>query len=80
MFFAFLVGFVLAEIVSITKNLWVVILWHASHDYISSITGDTLDRKALIVLAIQTVILLAYAICIWKSSTEEKSDLIGVIE
>lgn len=71
MFFAFIVGFVLAEIVFITKSLWIVILWHAAHDYISSITGDLLNTKALIVLAIQVVILLAYAVCIWKKSTEE---------
>jgi membrane protease YdiL (CAAX protease family) len=68
MMFAFLVGFVLAEIVSITKSLWVVIAWHAAHDYISNITGDTLDRTALIILAIQVGILLVYSIGIWKMS------------
>lgn len=67
MFFAFLVGFVLSEIVSISKSLWVVIIWHAAHDYISSITGDALDRTALIILAIQVGILLVYAIGIWKT-------------
>ncbi len=71
MFFAFLVGFVLAEIVFITKSLWLVILWHAAHDYISSITGDSLDTKALIILAFQVVVLLIYAVCIWKKSTED---------
>ncbi|SHO47684.1 CPBP family intramembrane glutamic endopeptidase [Anaerocolumna xylanovorans] len=71
MFFAFLVGFVLAEIVSITKSLWVIIIWHAAYDYISSITGDALDRKALIILAIQVGILLVYAIFIWKMSNAE---------
>jgi len=70
--FAFLVGIVLAEIVSITKSLWLVILWHASHDYIANITGDSLDSKALIGLALQVIILLIYAICIWKSSLGEK--------
>ena len=66
--FAFLVGFVLAEIVSITKSLWIVILWHAAHDYISSITGDALDTKALIILAIQVAILLIYGAYLWKKS------------
>jgi membrane protease YdiL (CAAX protease family) len=66
--FAFLVGFVLAEIVSITKSLWIVIIWHAAHDYISSITSDTLDTTALVILAIQVVILSVYAICIWRRS------------
>lgn len=40
MFFSFLVGFVLAEIVSITKSLWGIIFWHAAHDYIANITSD----------------------------------------
>ncbi|MFT4145396.1 MAG: type II CAAX endopeptidase family protein [Mobilitalea sp.] len=70
-FFAFLVGFVLAEVVFITKSLWIAILWHAVHDYISSITGDSLDSKALIILAIQVVVLVIYAVCIWKKSSEE---------
>ncbi len=74
MFFAFLVGFVLAEIVSITKSLWVVIIWHAAHDYIASITSDTLDTTALIVLAIQVGILLIYAISIWKRCSIEATN------
>ncbi len=78
MFFAFLVGFVLAEIVSITKSLWIVIIWHAAHDYISSITGEALDRTALIALAIQVGILLVYAICIWKMSNVDDTVTHGV--
>jgi membrane protease YdiL (CAAX protease family) len=68
MFFAFLVGFVLAEIVSITESLWLVIIWHTAHDFISFTTEEALDRTALIILAIQVVILLIYAIGIWKRS------------
>lgn len=77
MIFAFLVGFVLAEIVSISKSLWVVIIWHAAHDYISCITGDALDTTALIILAIQVGILLVYATCIWKRSTVDDTIIIG---
>jgi Predicted protease of the Abi (CAAX) family len=73
MTFAFLVGFVLAEIVSISKSLWIVIIWHAAHDYISSITGEAPDITALIVLAIQVGILLVYAIYIWKRSNVDNS-------
>ncbi len=72
MFFAFLVGFVLAEIVSITKSLWLVIIWHVTHDFISFTTEEVLDRTALIILAIQVVILLIYAIGIWKKSCLEE--------
>lgn len=71
MFFAFLVGIVLAEIVSITKSLWALIIWHASHDYISSVTGDALDKTALIILAIQVVILLVFAIAMWQIKKED---------
>ena len=80
MFFAFLVGFVLAEIVSITKSLWVVIIWHASHDFISSTTSDNLDSSALIILAIQVAILLIYAICIWRINDEEETATLGFNE
>lgn len=72
MFFALLVGFVLAEIVSITKSLWQVIIWHAAHDFISFTTEEVLDRKALIILAIQVVILLIYAIGIWKQNSKNE--------
>jgi membrane protease YdiL (CAAX protease family) len=68
--FAFFVGLVLAQIVSTTKSLWIVIVWHASHNYISEITGDSLDLKAIIVLAVQLVILLIYTIGIWAVSTK----------
>lgn len=80
MIFAFLVGLVLAEIVSISKSLWIVIIWHAVHDYISSITGETLDTTALIVLAIQVGILLIYAIYIWKKSNVNVTVTLGVTD
>lgn len=75
MLFAFLVGFVLAEIVSITKSLWIVIIWHAAHDFISTTTQEALDHTALIILAIQVALLLVYAIGIWKKSTLLENDI-----
>ncbi|MDF2942334.1 MAG: Abortive infection protein [Herbinix sp.] len=78
MLFAFLVGLILAEIVSITKSLWIVIIWHASHDYISSITEESLDQKALIIIAIQVIILLVYAISIWKKSNVEDKEILNL--
>lgn len=77
MLFALLVGFVLAEIVSITKSLWIVIIWHAAHDFISSTTSESLDRTALIILAIQVAILLIYAIGIWKRTTVQENVVSG---
>jgi len=72
--FAFLIGFVFAEIVSITKSIWVVIICHFAHDFISMSTGETLDRNAIIILAVQTVILLIYAIVLWKTGIEKNID------
>jgi membrane protease YdiL (CAAX protease family) len=74
MIFAFLVGFVLAEIVSITKSLWFLIIWHALHDYIASITCEDWGIKAIITLALQVCILLIYAIVIWKTNKKLESD------
>ncbi len=73
MLFAFLVGLVLAEIVTITKSLWVPIIWHVSHDFISGVTGDSLDVKALILLGIQVAILIVYAVYMWKTSNTEET-------
>jgi len=68
--FAFVVGFVLAEIVSITESIWVVIIWHTAHDFIAMTmtTQDTLDTTALVILAAQTIILLVYAVALWKKN------------
>jgi len=67
--FAFLVGFVLAEIVSITQSIWLVIIWHASYDFIAMTTTDTLDTLSLLILSAQTIILLVYAVALWKNCT-----------
>lgn len=74
MIFAFLVGFVLAEIVNITKSLWFLIIWHALHDYIASITREDLEIKAIVVLALQVCILVIYAIIMWKANKKFDSD------
>lgn len=78
--FAFLVGFVLAEIVSITKSLWFVIIWHVAHDFIASTTSDAIDRKGLIILGAQVGILMVYAILIWRKSLKEELFPVGVSE
>jgi membrane protease YdiL (CAAX protease family) len=64
--FALLVGFVLSEVVIITKSLIIVIIWHFLHDFLALITGDSLGKEDLIILAIQIVIMLVYAIFIWR--------------
>lgn len=75
MIFAFLVGFVLAEIVNISKSLWFIIIWHAIHDYIASVTDEKLDTKAIVILLLQVSVLFIYAIIMWKKvSKEHKPD------
>ena len=71
MIFSFLVGFVLAEIVCITKSIWIAIFWHAAHNYIASITEGNMDNKALIKVGFQVFVLFVYAILMWRKSVEE---------
>lgn len=70
--FAFLVGLVLAEIVCLTGSLIGVIVWHTTHDFIAYSTGDALDTKGLIILIVQVVVLLGYAVYLWKPATKDK--------
>jgi uncharacterized protein len=71
--FAFLVGLVLALIIRITKSLWVGILWHAVHNFLSYCTEVEIDRTALIVVGAQVLILLIYAIGLWKKSSTSRA-------
>jgi len=74
--FAFLVGFVLSEIVIITKSIVIVIIWHFTHDFVALITGDNLGKVDLIILAIQVIILLFYAMIIWKNGINKMEKII----
>lgn len=74
MLFAFLVGIVLSQIVSITNSLWVLIVWHAAHDYIASITNGNLDIRELVILALQVCILLIYTVGLWKAGKQAGKD------
>lgn len=80
MLFAFMAGFVLVEIVSISKSLWIVIIWHAAHDYIAGVTNDVFDTTKLIILAVQVVVLLIYAIYLWIRSNEDNMVTLGVTD
>ena len=64
--FAFLVGLVLAELLVQTGSLWVLIVWHAAHDFISYITPEVLDAGALVLLGAQVAILLVYVVVLQK--------------
>lgn len=69
-FFAFLFGFICAELVVITESLIPVIIWHFAHDFISFISGDTLNNLPLIVLGVQCAIMLIYAIHLWRNQNK----------
>ena len=64
--FAFLVGLVLAELLVQTGSLWVLVFWHAAHDFISYITPQVLDAGQLALLGVQVAILLVYVVVLQK--------------
>lgn len=64
--FAGLVGLVLAEIAAITGSLWIGIAWHALYDFISYAGGDALTPATLAALAVECLILAAYAAFLWR--------------
>ncbi len=64
--FACLVGFVLAELVSIVGSLWVGIVWHMVYDMAAFSTGDELTAKAVAGVVISTALLGAYAVWLWR--------------
>ncbi|MCY9532398.1 CPBP family intramembrane metalloprotease [Paenibacillus alvei] len=72
--YAFLIGIVFAEIVSITKSLWFVIVWHAAHDFISLLTEGSIET-GIIILPVQVALLLFYAIYLWKKHIAQESSI-----
>lgn len=64
--FACLVGLVLAEIVAITGSLWVGIVWHLVYDLTAWSAVDTYAPTALVGLAVMTVVLVGYAVWLWR--------------
>lgn len=71
--FAFLVGLVLVQILNLTKSLWVGILWHIVHNFLSFSTEDVFDDKAIIVVAAQFIILIVYAIGLGISLSKQQA-------
>lgn len=60
-----LIAFVFAEIVVTTRSIFIPIIWHFTHNFISSITAETSYGMTLIIVGIKCVILLSYAIYLW---------------
>jgi membrane protease YdiL (CAAX protease family) len=64
--FSFIVGIICAEIVIITKSIIPVIIFHTIHDFVASITNDSVSGIALIILIIQMLILILYIVLTWN--------------
>jgi len=63
--FAFVIGIVYAETVIITKSIIPAILFHSMHDFVAMVTNDSVEGTALIILIIQFIILIIYAIIMY---------------
>lgn len=68
-FFAFLFGFVAAQISVLSQSLLPAIIWHFAHDFLAFMTGNELDSRAMVVLAFQCLVLIAYAVYLNKQIT-----------
>lgn len=66
-FFAFLFGFVCAEIVVITGSIVPAILWHFIHDFLAYITDEGSTSFIIAAAFIQTVILITFAVYLYKN-------------
>lgn len=64
-FFAFFAGIVLAEIVVITNNIVVAMLWHFLCDFLAYTTNDGSLLFNLVGAVIQTVVLIAFFIYLY---------------
>lgn len=74
--FAFLFGFIAANIVVITKSLVPVIVWHVAHDFIALLSGDVLNSVSLLVLCAQLLIMALYAVYLWKQTARRHLETI----
>lgn len=63
--FAGLFGIVTAELVMLTRSMLPVMIWHASHNILSSLTSSAMTVE-LIVVGIQCVLLTLMAILLWR--------------
>ncbi len=64
--FAVLFGFVAAELVVLTGSLWPSIAWHAMWDFANYLGGNSAAPAALIGIGIACVIMVVYAIVLWR--------------
>ena len=75
--FSALFGFVCAEIVIITRSLLAPIVWHLLHNILSSVTAEASYGATLAIVGFQCLVLLVYAIHLWKGIEEQRHALPG---
>lgn len=74
------VGVVLAEVVAITRSLWIGIAWHIAFDLCAFLGGDALSANALIGLAVQCVVLVGYAVLLWRRLPDEAAQSVPLAD
>ena len=60
--FAGLFGYICAIIVLLSNNLWVVIVWHAAHDFLAMVTNEVGAQQELLILGLQVAVMIGYAV------------------
>ncbi|MGL6201462.1 MAG: lysostaphin resistance A-like protein [Lachnospiraceae bacterium] len=65
--FAFFFGLVAAEISILTESIFIPIIWHTVHNFISFTSATWPKTSELILFAVQCVVLLGYGIYLWKA-------------
>lgn len=72
--FAIVVGIVLAEVLVITRSLWIPIAWHCVYDVVSFHEGGSLSARALVAASLVTLILAGYAVVLWRRLPPSEQD------
>jgi uncharacterized protein len=74
--FSALFAIVSALLLISTGSIVVPILWHLGHNIVSSITMETSPQLTLVIVGFQCIVLLGYALFLWKKVSLDKRDSI----
>lgn len=71
--FAVIFGVVAAELAVVTGSLWPAILWHAAWDSVSYLGGNQVVPIALAGVGLSCVVMLVYAVWLWRHTVNIKA-------
>lgn len=71
--FAVIFGLVAAELAIVTGSLWPAVAWHAAWDFVNFLGGNAMSPLALIGVALSCVVMLVYAIRLWRHAVDMKA-------